>query len=532
MLPRRGGVVSPAQRVSAKARGCRRPRRLQLWVLTSCAACCSVVLFIAFVVALPSSALHAAARGWHGNDPAAYYAALNPQLHRLSTASGAGSLCVIRAANGVLDADWDPRLYGGGTCEKDALLDGRPSTLSPPRVRVVTVLDELSLSDGVATTALSAGLHLTVIFEVVKMHWPDSLKSKMVALADFVHKLDDAGLGDTVVVFVDAFDTLIASDRASPEAVDGVFHALEAALPVDLESATQPATTGECIAWRRQEGCTRDGARAPHLDESCAWRVPPDAHVAGYCECAADTAAGRTPAEAPPRTAYSTCVHIRLGEYSCSERCAALGAMQRRHAAARDARRVPTDGSCVGWHATAQCDWTGARAPSRDADCDARIDPSGVRAEDGAGYCACSGGAATAHRGCLAGEPIAWGSATTVDESFSCAEQCAALGAEQAAKKKTASLATSTEQRVAASEREAIFFGGEAWCFPSTAMGSPYPEWARAAAQPQCQAKGLTCLNSGVFAGRARSLSTLLGEPSELPSTMTWSDQYWCVGYR
>ena len=64
MLPRRGGVVSPAQRVSAKARGCRRPRRLQLWVLTSCAACCSVVLFIAFVVALPSSALHAAARGW------------------------------------------------------------------------------------------------------------------------------------------------------------------------------------------------------------------------------------------------------------------------------------------------------------------------------------------------------------------------------------------------------------------------------------------------------------------------------------
>ena len=122
MLPRRGGVVSPAQRVSAKARGCRRPRRLQLWVLTSCAACCSVVLFIAFVVALPSSALHAAARGWHGNDPAAYYAALNPQLHRLSTASGAGSLCVIRAANGVLDADWDPRLYGGGTCEKDDFL--------------------------------------------------------------------------------------------------------------------------------------------------------------------------------------------------------------------------------------------------------------------------------------------------------------------------------------------------------------------------------------------------------------------------
>ena len=520
MLPRRGGRVRPVRRDAAKVRGCRRPRRL--CAITSVAGCCCVALFIAFVVALPSSALRTAARGWHGNDPAAYFAALNAQLHQASTANATGSLCVIRATNGFLDAAWDPRL----SCAKDALADGRPSALSPPRARVVTVLDELALSDGVVTTALSAGLHLTVIFEVVQMHWPDSLKSKMVALGDFVQKLDNAGLGDTIVVFVDAFDTLVASDRASPDAVVDVFRALEAAQPADLESATQPTTTGECVAWRSQEGCTRDGARTPQLDESCAWRVPADAHVAGYCECAPDDAAARNEAQSrrgpPPRTAYSTCVHIRLGEYSCSERCAALGAMQRRHSVARDAGRVATNGSCVGWRATALCDWAGDRVPERDAGCETRIDRRAETADrrGTAGYCACSGGAATAHRGCHAGEPITWDSDAKVDESFTCAEQCAALGAKQGAKKKSQ-----------ASLRESIFFGGEAWCFPSTAMGSPYPEWARVSAQPQCQAKGLTCLNSGVFAGRARSLSTLLGNPSELPETMAWSDQYWCVDF-
>ena len=176
------------------------------------------------------------------------------------------------------------------------------------------------------------------------------------------------------------------------------------------------------------------------------------------------------------RTAYTTCTHPRLGPFTCTERCAAHAALQRRQAAAHRARRRPTDGTCLGWKATTSCDWTSSRDTKRDRGCEVQIAPnlpSGSPQNGGAGYCACgvAGGMATinenelpqtAHSTCEAGEPLAWDSKEKTDQSFRCAEQCAELKAQQMKEHAVEAEATGAPlTAVRTKQRDAIFFGGE-----------------------------------------------------------------------
>ena len=276
---RRYGPTPRARRPRCSPKRRRTVRKVLLGV------CGALALALGLLLVMGSAArqnmLRAVARGGYEREPARYYASLGVQRHAMSSSGGAlapGSLVVIRSKNGVLAKGWDP------TADRNAGSPGDGN--APPKVRVVTVLDELALSDGIAATATAAGLHLTVIYETTKMHWPDDLTSKVVALRDFVQRLAASGLGDTVVVFVDAFDTLVASDRASAAEVLKRFEQLEDELPADIAAATQERTSGACVSWRGQTGCEHDAPRDASLDRSCDDRIPEDDGIAGFCECA------------------------------------------------------------------------------------------------------------------------------------------------------------------------------------------------------------------------------------------------------
>tara|TARA_B110000208_G_C11748144_1_gene422497 strand:- start:56 stop:385 length:330 start_codon:yes stop_codon:yes gene_type:complete len=68
----------------------------------------------------------------------------------------------------------------------------------------------------------------------------------------------------------------------------------------------------------------------------------------------------------------------------------------------------------------------------------------------------------TAHSTCEAGEPLAWDSKEKTDQSFSCAEQCAELKAQQMKERAVEAEATGAPlAAVRKKQRDAIFFGGE-----------------------------------------------------------------------